>query len=150
MRRERKSAIEKNVKEWEKMSKAPNGRPATSQSGGGKASSLDIPDMHTGAIRMSHSLTMLPLKRNNHLLTSASVPQRNLSGKIQRQRMRQRKPRMLMSCSKSLKQLHLIPSYGLSYLWICSLRNIRNQRNANLRLASRNFEITNFGKRCKP
>ena len=46
---ERKSAIEKKREEWEMKSKAPNGRAATSQYGGGKATSLDIPDMHTEA-----------------------------------------------------------------------------------------------------
>lgn len=42
---ERKSAIERKREEWEKMSNAPVGRPATSQSSTEKASSFDIPDL---------------------------------------------------------------------------------------------------------
>lgn len=143
---EKKSAIERKREEWEKMSKASNGRPATSQFGGNKEVSTDIPDMHNDEESDEPFFDNAP---------SAQKKQPTDKGKLSTDKFKKKNTEAKNAADSAKDASELIElfeaSKPYSYLWFKLLMDLQFAEHKKLRerefeVSFLKFEITNFGK----
>ena len=143
---ERKSAIEKKREEWEKMSKAPNGRPATSQYGGGKATSLDIPDMHTEANPDEPFFDNAPAEKKQ----SSADKRKHATEKFKRLNTEAKNAAEKAEDANELLEIFETTT-PYSFLWFKLLMDLqfaehKKSKEREFEVSFIEFEITNFGK----
>lgn len=143
---ERKSAIEKKREEWEKMSKAPNGRPATSQYGGGKATSLDIPDLHTEANPDEPFFDNAPAEKKQ----SSADKRKRATEKFKRKNTEAKNAAEKAEDANELLEIFETTT-PYSFLWFKLLMDLqfaehKKSKEREFEVSFIEFEITNFGK----
>lgn len=143
---ERKSAIEKKREEWEKMSKSPNGRPAVSQYGGEKATSLDIPDMRISGVSDEPFFDDAPANKKQ---TSADKRKR-ATEKFKRKNTEAKNAAEKAEDANELLEI-FEESNPYSFLWFKLLMDLqfaehKRSKEREFEVCFTQFEITNFGK----
>lgn len=143
---ERKSAIEKKREEWDKMSKAPNGRPATSQYGGEKATSLDITDMRTSDSSDEPFFDDAPANKKQ----SAIDKRKRATEKFKRKNTEAKNAAEKAEDANELLEI-FEASQPYTFLWFKLLMDLqfaehKKSREREFEVCFTEFEITNFGK----
>lgn len=143
---ERKSAIEKKREEWEKMSKAPNGRPAVSQYGGEKATSLDIPDMRISGVSDEPFFDDAPANKKQ----TSGDKRKRATEKFKRKNTEAKNAAEKAEDANELLEI-FEESKPYSFLWFKLLMDLqfaehKRSKEREFEVCFTQFEITNFGK----
>ena len=142
----RKSAIDKKREEWEKMSKAPNGRPATSQSSVGKAASLDIPDMHSQGNPDEPFFDNVSAEKKQ----SSEDKRKRATEKFKRKNTEAKNAAEKAEDANELLEI-FETSTPYSFLWFKLLMELqytehKKSKEREFEVSFTEFEVTNFGK----
>lgn len=143
---EKKSAIEKKRDEWDKMSKAPNRRPATSQSNATKATSIDIPDIH--------------MEGNSDETFFDDVPTSNKQSSVDKrksaiEKFKRKNTEAKNAAEKAEDANDLLKIFEgtapYTFLWFKLLMDLqysehKKSKEREVEISFSQFEITNFGK----